>query len=192
MIFLVQLDEELLENALRQERETLKSFMNDENQQNLLVRRDPMSKAVSIWLVAPHDAEKKNCITFTKKDGVRLDPKDLGRSILYQAGAPPEMERLSEEATSEALARLQARAAEAAAAAAAARPAWGVSNPSSSPSTPVQTPKKEGPEFEGTWAGTRLALNIIACPSFPSFHEAANPQLHGRAEYRRPPRPRRR
>jgi hypothetical protein len=157
--FPIQLDEEKLESTFRLERDTLKSFLSDDNQQNVLIRRDPTSKSVSVWLTAPFDADTKNSITFIKKEGVRLDPKDLGRSLLYQAGAPPEMQRLSEESTLETLEKLQARADEAAAAAAAsaARPAWGLSNASSSSSTPVQTPKKEGPEFEGTWAGASSA-----------------------------------
>jgi hypothetical protein len=147
--------------------------MDDESRQHVLIRRDPVSKAVSVWLTAPHDADTKNSITFSKKDGSRLDPKDVGRGLLYQAGAPQEMERLSEQETLEAFERLQARATAAAeaaaeaAAAAALRPAWGSA---SSSSTPVQTPKKEGPEFEGTWAGGIRAATIPSLPLLSTFH----------------------
>ncbi len=149
---------------MKQERDSLKSFINDENKQHVLIRRDPITKAVSVWLTAPFDADTKNSITFSKKDGSRLDPKDLGRGLLYQAGAPQEMERLSEEASLEAIERIHARAAAAAEAAAAAalRPAWGSA---SSSSTPVQTPKKEGPEFEGTWAGGTPVTQPHTLPS---------------------------
>ncbi len=182
---LIQLDSDELEKVLKQERDSLKSFLNDESRQHVLIRRDPVSKAVSVWLTAPHDADTRNSITFSKKDGSRLDPKDLGRGLLYQAGAPQEMERLSEEGTQEVFEKLQARAvaaAEAAAAAALRPAAWGSASASS---TPVQTPKKEGPEFEGTWAGwtafrffSRPLSPLAFCPQFSPAHTTPLPDNH--------------
>ena len=129
----------------------MQSFLQNETPKHVLIRRDPSTKKISVWLAAPHDADTKNSLTFSKK-GATINPKDMGLSLLYQAGIPPDMERLTQDATEQAL-ELQRKRAEAL-----------ESKKSSITSTPVQTstPKKEGPEFQGTWAGcwTLYALDF--------------------------------
>eukprot|EP00292_Cryptomonas_paramecium_P014547 CAMPEP_0113710336 /NCGR_PEP_ID=MMETSP0038_2-20120614/30095_1 /TAXON_ID=2898 /ORGANISM="Cryptomonas paramecium" /LENGTH=139 /DNA_ID=CAMNT_0000636371 /DNA_START=77 /DNA_END=493 /DNA_ORIENTATION=- /assembly_acc=CAM_ASM_000170 len=134
---LSQLDVDAFESILRRNRGQLSEFLNNVDQKHFLVRRDGSSKTLSVWSKAPSDVDVTNCVSFSKKDDSRVDPKDVGRFLVYQAGAHPEMEVLSEEATREVLDRIQ----NAIAAAELAR-----SNSSSS--TPAQTPKKQGPEFE--------------------------------------------
>ena len=73
---------------------------------HILLRSNAETKAWSVWLSAPFDADIKNSLAFSKLPGARVK-KEMADCLLYQAGVPENMPRLSEPDTLETLEKIK-------------------------------------------------------------------------------------